>query len=58
MKSSRAISRVIRSLMMMIEMVLETLVQYRRLKRLTAREDFIEFSRRESSEHMPSSAYS
>jgi hypothetical protein len=38
-----------RSLMMWIEMVLETSVSYRYLSRLIAREDFIEFRRRESS---------
>jgi hypothetical protein len=32
----------------MTKMVLETSVQYRYLTRLMAREDFIEFSRRES----------
>jgi hypothetical protein len=48
MKSSRAISR---SLMMMMitDMVLETSVQYRHLTQLIVREDFIEFSRLESS---------
>jgi hypothetical protein len=34
---------------MTTEMVLETSVHYRHLTRLIAREDFIEFSRRESS---------
>jgi len=36
-------------LMMMTEMVPETSVPYRHLTRLIAREDFVEFSRRESS---------
>jgi len=35
--------------MMMTEMVLETSFPYRRLTQLTAREDFIEFSRGECS---------
>jgi hypothetical protein len=37
------------TLMMMTEMVFETLVQYGYLTRLIAREDDIKFSRRESS---------
>jgi hypothetical protein len=36
-------------LMMMTEMVFETLVRYGYLARLIAREDYIKFSRRESS---------
>jgi hypothetical protein len=36
-------------MMMMTEMVFETLAQYGHLTRLTAREDYIKFSRRESS---------
>jgi hypothetical protein len=35
-------------MMMMTEMVLETSIQYKHLMRLIAREDFIEFSLRES----------
>jgi len=46
---SRLVSVLNRSLMMMTEMALETSVSYRHLTQLIAREDFIEFSRHESS---------
>jgi hypothetical protein len=44
-------------MMMMTEIVLETSVSYRHLRRLIAREDFLEFSSRKAEEHISSKLF-